>query len=290
MNKALLILGPTGIGKSSLAIKLAKIFNGEIISADSVQIFRGLDIGSAKIKKEDMDGVVHHAIDILPANAEFSVFEFVEMTKRLIAEISSRDKLPIIAGGTGLYIKALVEGYDFGGQGKNAEFRAELKQKSNQELMSILQQKDSVRASQIALADTKKIIRAIEIATFGHTATSAPPDIDFKIIALSMDREKLYQKINARVDQMLQEGLIEEVENLKKAGLTRENQSMQAIGYKEVLDFLNGQINKEEMLELIKRHTRNYAKRQLTFLRGMKVKFFDRNDEEKIIKEIGEWI
>ena len=289
MEKAVFILGATGVGKSGFAIKLAKLFNGEIISADSVQIYKQLNIGSAKITTAQMQGIVHHAIDILNPQQEFSVFEFVELTKSLISQINKKGKLPIIVGGTGLYVKALVEGYDFGGSGKNAEFRNQLWQKSQDELYQMLMQQNAQRASEIDKNDKKKLIRALEIQKFGAKPQSHGTDINFLVFALTMPRETLYQKINARVDEMIKQGLITEVEGLKKQGLSVENQSMKAIGYKEVLSYLNGEVNRQEMIDLIKQHTRNYAKRQMTFIRGMKIPLFDVACERQIFDYVRSW-
>lgn len=289
MEKAVFILGATGVGKSGFAIKLAKLFDGEIISADSVQIYKQLNIGSAKITTAQMQGIVHHAIDILSPQQEFSVFEFVELTKSLISQINKKGKLPIIVGGTGLYVKALVEGYDFGGSGKNAEFRNQLWQKSQDELYQMLMQQNAQRASEIDKNDKKKLIRALEIQKFGAKPQSHGTDINFLVFALTMPRETLYQKINARVDEMIKQGLITEVEGLKKQGLSVENQSMKAIGYKEVLSYLNGEINRQEMIDLIKQHTRNYAKRQMTFIRGMKIPLFDVACERQIFDYVRSW-
>lgn len=289
MEKAVFILGATGVGKSGFAIKLAKLFDGEIISADSVQIYKQLNIGSAKITTAQMQGIVHHAIDILNPQQEFSVFEFVELTKSLISQINKKGKLPIIVGGTGLYVKALVEGYDFGGSGKNAEFRNQLWQKSQDELYQMLMQQNAQRASEIDKNDKKKLIRALEIQKFGAKPQSHGTDINFLVFALTMPRETLYQKINARVDEMIKQGLITEVEGLKKQGLSVENQSMKAIGYKEVLSYLNGEINRQEMIDLIKQHTRNYAKRQMTFIRGMNIPLFDVACERQIFDYVRSW-
>lgn len=285
-NRAVIILGPTGVGKSDLAIKIAKAFDGEIISADSVQIYKGLDIGSAKVKPSQMCGIVHHCIDILPPDAEFSVYEYVELTKKLVTEICSRSHLPIIVGGTGLYIKALMEGYDFGGSGRNSDFREKLWQLSGDELMQKLESLNPQRAAEISINDRKKLIRAIEIATFGVPPQKNGSDITFCAFAFTLPREILYERINKRVDLMLEMGLEEEVASLKARGLTKEHQSMKAIGYKEMLDYLDGQITRDEAVELIKQHTRNYAKRQMTFLRGMGIQMFDKSDEQKIMTHV----
>lgn len=298
MNKVIFILGPTAVGKTQTGVNLAKRFNGEIISADSVQIYRGLDIGSAKVTKEEMQGIVHHAIDILEPYEEFSVFEFVEYTKKKIEEISSRGKLPIVVGGTGLYIKALTLGYNFGGAEKDEKLRDELQrladEKGNDFLFEMLKEKDSVLAEKTDKFNTVRLIRAIEIANNKGQKETAAVDIQPLLIGLVRQRDGLYQDINARVDKMLLQGLVKEVEGLKESGLTASNQSMRAIGYKEVLAYLDGEYDYARMVELIKQHSRNYAKRQLTFLRGMEnVNFVDVNENglnEKIIKMVEEFL
>ena len=289
MERALFVLGPTGVGKSGFAIKLAKLFDGEIISADSVQVYKGLNIGSAKITADEMQGVAHHAIDILQPDQEFSVFEFVVLTKKLIAQINQKGKLPIVVGGTGLYVKALLEGYDFGGSGRNSQFREKLWAMDENQLFAMLQKVAPERAAQIEVNDKKKLIRALEIVEFGSQPKSHGTNINFLAFALTMPREGLYEKINARVDEMVEQGLIKEVADLKAQGLTEQNQSMKAIGYKEVLWFLDGKIQKQQMIDLIKQHTRNYAKRQMTYLRGMKIPFFDVSEEQKIIEYVRDW-
>ena len=289
MERALFVLGPTGVGKSGFAIKLAKLFNGEIISADSVQVYKGLNIGSAKITTDEMQGVAHHAIDILQPDQEFSVFEFVVLTKKLLAQINQKGKLPIVVGGTGLYVKALLEGYDFGGSGRNSQFREKLWAMDENQLFAMLQKIAPERAAQIEVNDKKKLIRALEIVEFGSQPKSHGTNINFLAFALTMPREGLYEKINARVDEMVEQGLIKEVADLKAQGLTEQNQSMKAIGYKEVLWFLDGKIQKQQMIDLIKQHTRNYAKRQMTYLRGMKIPFFDVSEEQKIIEYVRDW-
>lgn len=289
MERALFVLGPTGVGKSGFAIKLAKLFDGEIISADSVQVYKGLNIGSAKITTDEMQGVAHHAIDILQPGQEFSVFEFVVLTKKLIAQINQKGKLPIVVGGTGLYVKALLEGYDFGGSGRNSQFREKLWAMDENQLFAMLQKVAPERAAQIEVNDKKKLIRALEIVEFGSQPKSHGTNINFLAFALTMPREGLYEKINARVDEMVEQGLIKEVADLKAQGLTEQNQSMKAIGYKEVLWFLDGKIQKQQMIDLIKQHTRNYAKRQMTFIRGMKIPFFDVSEEQKIIEYVRDW-
>lgn len=289
--KAVFILGPTAVGKTFFSVKLAKDLDGEIISSDSVQIYKGLDIGSAKVTKEEMQGVKHYAIDILEPDEEFSVYDFVEFSKQKIAEISENGKLPIVVGGTGLYVKALTLGYDFGGTKKDENLRENLenlaREKGNDALFEMLKEKNPTMAEKTDKSNTVRLVRALEIALSDKEKGKNESQIDALLIALNRDREKLYADINRRVDVMLENGLVQEVEGLKKRGLTKENQSMKAIGYKEVLAYLDGEYSYERMVELLKQHSRNYAKRQLTFLRGMEnVHFVEVEDREKAYEEI----
>lgn len=299
MTKVVFILGPTGVGKTKMSISLAKKFDGEIISADSVQVFKGLNIGSAKITKNEMQGVKHYAIDILEPDEEFSVFDFVQYTKQKIEEISARGKLPIIVGGTGLYVKALTQGYDFGGTNPDKNLRKKLEkiaqEKGNDYLFELLKEKNPAMAEKTDKHNTVRLIRALEIALGGGEKSKNDVNFEFFLVALTRNREKLYEIINDRVDKMLEDGLIEEVEQLKKRGLSEKNQSMRAIGYKEVLAFLNGEYDRERMVELLKQHSRNFAKRQMTFLRGMNdVHYVDVENfeeaEKKLTKQIGDWL
>lgn len=298
-QKVLFILGATGSGKSDLAVKLAKLFNGEIISADSVQIFKQFNIGSAKVTKDEMQGVVHYGIDLIEPNAEFTVYDYVEYTKKMIDIIAKKDKLPIVVGGTGLYVKSLIEGYNFGDTEKHSDYRVELEKEIEENGLESVYNKllklDEKLAKSIDRHNPVRVIRALEIAKFGSNKTkNNESEYDFKIIATSLDREFLYKKINKRVDQMLESGLIDEV----KAIYNRygENlQPMKAIGYKEVLKYIKGEINLSEMSELIKKNTRNYAKRQLTFLRGLKdVDYIDNSNKEKALtvakEDIEKWL
>lgn len=290
MKKVVIILGPTAVGKTDIGINLAKKFNGEIISADSVQIYKGLDIGSAKITKEEMDGVPHHCIDMLPPQSEFSVYDFVTLTKQKIDEIIAKGKLPFIVGGTGLYVRALLGGYDFGGTGRQEDFRSKLEKEADRDLSALyedLKRKDPERAEKIKPTDRKRIIRGLEIAEFGNAPQTENVEIDPLVINLSMDREKLYERINLRAEIMVKNGLAYEVRELLRQGVTKESQSMKAIGYKEVIDFLNGEYDEKRMLELIQQHSRNYAKRQMTFFRSVKeAKIVDASDKEGAIEDI----
>lgn len=286
MDKAIFILGPTGVGKSDIGIWLALKLKGEIISSDSVQIYKGFDIGSAKITKEEMQGVKHYAIDIVEPNEYFSVYDYVEFTRQKIHEINEKGKVPIVVGGTGLYIKALIEGYNFGGTDKHDDFREKLKIKAenqgSQLLWNELEKKNPQMAEKISPNNTKRLIRALELCQFGSKLTKNKAEIQSLIFALNLDREILYDRINKRVDKMIEQGLFKEVENLLKQGVKVDSQPMRAIGYKEVVDFLNGSASAQTTIDLIKQHSRNYAKRQLTFLRGMEnviyVDALDRKD------------
>lgn len=298
-KKVVFILGPTAVGKTFFGVSLAKKTNGEIISADSVQIYKGLDIGSAKVKKDEMQGVVHHGIDILTPDQEFSVYDFVEYTKEKIDEIIEKGKLPIVVGGTGLYVKALTLGYNFGGVNKDKQKRVQFeilaKEKGNDFLFELLKQNNEKMAEKTDKNNTVRLVRALEIASFKGEKSKQDVDIDSLVIALQKDRQKLYDDINLRVEQMIENGLVEEVKGLKNRGLSIENQSMKAIGYKEVLQFLDSEYDFDRMVELIKQHSRNYAKRQMTFLRGMENLHFvevesRENALEEILNLVGDWL
>jgi len=294
-KKVVFILGPTAVGKTYFSVMLAKAFDGEIISADSVQIYKGLDVGSAKVTKEEMQGIKHYAIDILEPEEEFSVFDFVQYTRKKIDEIVAKGKIPIVVGGTALYVKALTKGYNFGGVSKDEKLRSDLeklaKEKGNEYLFDMLKQKDFALAEKTDKFNSVRLIRALEIAMGDGQKQSEEVDIEPLLIALNKDRTLLYEAINKRVDIMLEKGLIEEVKHLKNRGLSRENGSMKAIGYKEVLAYLDGECSKDEMIDVLKQHSRNYAKRQLTFLRGMeKINFVDVQDLEKAKNQIFELV
>ena len=297
-QKVVFILGPTGVGKTSMSVLLAKEFGGEIISADSVQVFKEFDIGSAKVTKEEMEGITHYGIDLVCPNEEFSASDYVGFTKAKIEDIASRGKLPIVVGGTALYVKSLVEGYNFGGTERHEEFRKDLEREiAENGLDNVFEQLKELNPEMASRIDGKnkvRVIRALEICKFGSgkEKNNLESDFDFKIFALTMPREKLYERINKRVEIMLENGLVEEVGKLyKKYG---ECQPMRAIGYKEVVPYLKDEVSLQEMQALISQHTRNYAKRQLTFLRGMNnVKFVDvlnGNEIDEMKEEIGLWL
>ena len=278
--KVVVITGPTATGKTKLAVALAKEFDGEIVSADSMQLYRRMDIGTAKVTPEEAEGIVHHMIDIAEPNESYSVSRYVEDAAKCVDDILSRGRLPIIAGGTNLYIDSLISGRDFADNEYDNALRQELDREydahGGEKMLETLRGFDPERAAKLHPADRRRIIRAIEVYRLtGKTITQhdletrqRPPRYDAAIIALDFeDRAMLYERIDRRVDLMVEQGLFAEVESLIKSGLSDECTAMQAIGYKEPAAFLRGEITKDEAIELIKRESRRYAKRQLTWLR-----------------------
>ena len=289
----IVILGPTGSGKSKLSISLAKKIGGEIVSCDSMQIYRRMDIGTAKISKKEMENIPHHMIDIVEPNEEFSVGEYVKQAKKIIAEIFERNKVPIVVGGTGLYVKALTQNYDFGNTEKNLEIREKykkiLKEKGNEFLFNILNEKDPEIAKKIHLNDTKKIIRALEkIENKKNLEKDLEiQDWEYLIFGLNLPREELYRRINLRTEKMFEEGLEKEVSNLIESGVSQKAQSMEGIGYKQVIYAKENNLTRKELIGLVQQKTRNYAKRQLTFMRGIEnLIWVDAKDAEKKILEV----
>ena len=283
-KKPLIILtGPTAVGKTALSIKLAKAVNGEIISADSMQVYKGMDIGSAKIMPEEMDGVKHHLIDVLEPSEEFNIVKFQELSKQALKEIYAQGKVPIIAGGTGFYIQSVLYDIEFETNENNREYRTWLeaiatKEGGVQTLYAMLKEKDPKSANIIHENNVKRVIRALEffeetgtpISEHNEEQREKESPYNFCYFVLNDDREKLYSNIDRRVDIMFETGLVEEVKKLHFKGYTKNMVSMQGLGYKEVLDYLNGEISLERAAYLIKRDTRHFAKRQLTWFRREK--------------------
>jgi tRNA dimethylallyltransferase len=298
VEKILIITGATATGKTAFAIECAKLLNGEIISCDSMQIYRNLDIGTAKPTLAEQQSVPHYLINVVDANKEFSVQQFVNLAQEKITDIISRGKLPIIVGGTGLYIRALIYPYSFCSSQKNEQVREKLNDILNKKgatyLYSMLKEVDNDSAIKIHPNDTKKVMRALEIfETTGvpkskQNVGEDSPRYDYEMIALTMPREILYERINNRVDLMFKMGLENEISALLKAGkVSRNSQSMSAIGYKEFFDYFDKKITLDEVKQLIKQHSRNYAKRQETFIRGFKdTHWFD--DKSKALEYIKE--
>lgn len=283
MKKPLIILtGPTAVGKTNASIKLAKAIDGEIISADSMQVYRHMDIGTAKIKPEEMEGVRHYLIDVLEPSEEFHVVKFQEMAKKALEEIYDRNKIPIVVGGTGFYIQALLYDIDFTDNEKEDDYRKSLevlaKEKGNGYLHQMLQGIDPVSAKQIHENNTKRVIRALEfyhqtgekISEHNAKEREKESPYEFCYFVLNDDRTQLYERIEKRIDVMLEDGLIEEVKMLSDMGYHKEMVSMQGIGYKEILKYLDHEYSLEEAIYVLKRDTKHFAKRQLTWFRREK--------------------
>ncbi len=286
-HRLLIIIGPTAVGKSKLAIELAKKLDGEVISADSMQVYFGMDIGTAKPSKEELEDVPHHLINIIPPDKNWSVSDFVSNAKNIIKDIVKRDKLPIVVGGTGLYLNALIAGYSFPVIEANKDIRerleGEAKAFGSVHLYEKLKKADPDAASKIHFNDLKRIIRALEVFEITGKPMSLLQSKDEEnlpyetvIVGLDMERKKLYERIEKRVDQMLKAGLIDEVKKLIGEGYDRNLTSMQAIGYKEVAEHLHGKYTHDELVNILKQNTRNFAKRQMTWFRRFKnVNWFD---------------
>lgn len=305
-KKILVIGGPTAVGKTELSIDLAKRLNGEIISADSMQIYKYMDIGSAKVSKGEMNGVVHHLIDVVDPSINFSVVDYKEQGEKAIKEIISRGKLPIIVGGTGLYINSLTCNMNFTKAEKDEEYRKELDKLANEHgnnyIHEMLKEIDPISYNEIHANNRKRVIRALEVykltgkpfSSYNAGEDFYKSEYDVYYYVLTMDREKLYERINLRVDIMMEKGLLEECIKLKEMGYTSSMQSMQGIGYKEILYYLEGNVKLQEAINMIKQGSRNYAKRQLTwFRRDPRVTFLDKDKLsyveilEKVIGDIG---
>ncbi|HDR7781003.1 MULTISPECIES: tRNA (adenosine(37)-N6)-dimethylallyltransferase MiaA [Bacillus] len=291
-EKVAVIIGPTAVGKTKLSIDLAKALNGEIISGDSMQIYRTMDIGTAKVTEEEMDGMPHYMVDIKNPEESFSVAEFQERVRKHIREITERGKLPIIVGGTGLYIQSVLFDYQFTDDAGDTIYREQMEklalERGVEYVHKKLQEVDPESAERIHANNVRRVIRALEIF---HTTGEKMSDqlekqenellYDVSLIGLTMDREMLYDRINLRVDIMMDQGLLEEVEGLYNRGI-RDCQSIQAIGYKEIYDYFEDRVSLEEAVSQLKTNSRRYAKRQLTWFRNkMDVTWFDVTGGEK---------
>lgn len=280
MKKPLIVLtGPTAVGKTSLSIALAKVVNGEIISADSMQVYQKMDIGSAKIRPEEMDGVKHYLVDVLDPKEDFHIVKFQQMAKTAMEKIYAKGKIPILVGGTGFYIQAVTKDIDFTQARQEDSYRKDLEllaeEKGSEYLHEMLKKVDPKSAEVIHAHNVKRVIRALEFYHQNRTPISAHNEEQkqnespyaLAYFVLNMPRELLYQRIDLRVDQMLEEGLLEEVKALQREGCHRGMVSMQGLGYKEILAYLEGEYPLEEAVRILKRDTRHFAKRQLTWFR-----------------------
>lgn len=279
MKKPLIILtGPTAVGKTALSIALAKAVNGAVISADSMQVYKYMDIGSAKITREEMQGVPHYLIDEFMPQEEFNIVLFQKYAKSYMEEIYEKGQIPILTGGTGFYIQSVVYDIDFSREEADKSYRKELEDLSREKgalcLYEMLKEKDPKAAEEIHPNNVKRVIRALEyyhenggekISEHNKKEREKSSPYNFAYFVLNDEREKLYQAIETRVDDMISRGLIGEVEKLKKMGCKKGMVSMQGLGYKEILSYLNGEISLEEAVYIIKRNTRHFAKRQLTW-------------------------
>lgn len=298
-----ILTGPTAVGKTALSIELAKKINGSIISADSMQVYRHMDIGSAKVMPEEMGGVRHYLIDEFDPDEEFHVVKFVERAKEHLEEIYAEGKIPIIAGGTGFYIQALLYNIDFTEQECDEAYRTGLEQLATEKgagyLHDMLREVDPASADAIHANNIKRVIRALEfyhlsgkrISEHNEKEREKKSPYNFAYFVLTDDRAHLYQNIDKRVDLMIEQGLVGEVQKLKDMGFHRDMVSMQGLGYKEILDYLDGKTTLEEAVYIIKRETRHFAKRQLTwFRRERDVTWFDKQtynyQDEKILNDM----
>lgn len=276
MKKVIVVIGPTSVGKTKMGVALAKKLNGEVISGDSMQVYRQMDIGTAKVTIEEMEGVTHHCIDILDPKDQYSVHDFQQTVRKQITEITNRGHVPIIVGGTGLYIKAALYDYTFSEMENNHdEINKKYRDYTNEQLYDHLKQIDEESAKILHFNNRRRVLRAIEI--YEQTGQKKSEMIneqehiclyDAYFVGLTLPRELLYERINLRVDLMMKNGLQGEMESLIKQGLTRENQSMKAIGYKEWFDYFEGKCDLNEVSENIKKHSRQYAKRQYTWFKN----------------------
>ena len=284
-DRLIVILGPTAVGKTALSIALAKELGTEIISGDSMLVYKGFDIGSAKPSQEEQEGVPHHLIDIREPWENYGVTDFVSEAAHCIREINARGKIPILAGGTGLYVKALLEGYEFNDTDGHEEYRAYLedlgRKKGKEYVHSLLSEVDPQSAERLHVNDFRRVIRALEVQHFGGEQISqrrqagngelSREELCYETIVMGLerDRQELYERINRRVELMFEAGLEDEVRRLLEGGLARDTQAMKGIGYKETASYLSGEMSREEAIELIQKSTRHFAKRQLTWYRKM---------------------
>ena len=300
-GKPLIILaGPTAVGKTALSIRLAKTAGAEIISADSMQVYRHMDIGSAKITKEEMAGVPHYLVDVLEPEEEFNVVRFQQMAKEAADKIWAKGKIPLVVGGTGFYIQALLYDIDFTENDGDESYRRKLEQKASDEqgaceLYEMLKTADPGSAREIHPHNIKRVIRALEfyhqtgrkISEHNETQRRKESPYNYAYFVLTDDRGRLYERIDRRVDLMMEQGLLGEVRRLKERGVRRDSTAMQGLGYKELYAYLDGEYPLDEAVRIIKRDTRHFAKRQLTwFKREKDVIWADRSligqDEDKL--------
>ncbi len=286
-----MIVGPTGVGKTALSLELAKKFEGEIINGDAMQFYKGLDIGTAKIKLQEQESIPHHLLDILEPEEGFSVALYQELVRKKVSEIKSRKKLPIIVGGSGLYLSAVVDDYLFLGDKRDEDIESEYQDLSTEQLAKILIETKPLLAKKCDLSNRRRVLRALSKDETAVQEKLNPYYENAQIIGLDLDRKKLYELLDQRVEEMIQNGLIAEVKSLYDKRIN--SQAMQAIGYKELYRYFDGDMELSEVIDLIKRNTRRYAKRQLTWFKNkMKVNWFKVNHDnfDSTVKEVIEYI
>lgn len=299
MKKVIAVIGPTGVGKTALGVNLAKWLDTEIISGDSIQVYRGLDIGSAKVTPDEMQGIPHHLIDILPLESNYSVYDFQKQGREVMEKLHAKDKIPVIVGGTGLYIKSLL--YDYTFETSSDENEVDYSSYTNEELYARLVEIDAESAYFIHPNNRKRVLRAIKIFdTHGKKKSDIEKEqkhemlYDAFIIGLTCDREIVYDRINRRVDIMVNNGLLDEINTLNKIPNVFDYQGMQGIGYKEFRKYCANEASLEETLEEIKKHSRQFAKRQYTWFNNqMDVHWYDITEEnyfENLKNDLVDWM
>jgi tRNA dimethylallyltransferase len=289
-EKLIVILGPTSVGKTKVSVDIAKKLKSEIISTDSMQIYKKMNIGTAKVTEEEKSGIKHHMIDLIDPGEEFTVYDYQNQSLKIIDRLIKEDKTPILVGGSGLYINSILYDLDFNKVSSNEEIRNKYyeieKTKGKEYLYDLLEKRDPEAAKKIHPNNIKRVVRALEVTEITGEKYSENSNFrkysekyDFIIIGLEMNRKLLYNRINARVDEMIKEGLFDEVKELYQEGYDNTYQSMQAIGYKEVIDYIERKTSKEEAVRLIKRNTRRFAKRQITWFKpDDRIRWFDISD------------
>ncbi len=277
-NKILIICGPTASGKTALAVECAKLLKSEVISADSMNVYKGLDVGTAKPTEEEKQGVVHHLIDVVSPCDAFSVGDYRENALPIIDRLHKEGKIPVVCGGTGFYINSILYDFSYGNSTANLKARQKYfdlaKEHGNEYVFNILLSVDPESAKKLHANDLKRVVRALEIYESGQKKSEIVDDLtpkfDYKAYSIDFPRKTLYDRIDMRVDIMIKDGLIEEVKKLLDNGISLENQCMQGIGYKEIVEYLQGDLTLEQSIDKLKLNTRHYAKRQLTFFKKLK--------------------
>ena len=305
MNKIIALAGPTAVGKTKFAIKLANEFDGEIVSCDSMQLYKYMNIGSAKPTAGEMSQARHHLVDMIDPREDFSAAMYQKLAKQAIADIFSRGKLPVVSGGTGLYLNSLLYDMDFSAPPQNPQYRQELLEIAEKQggnvLHEMLAERDPQAAAAIHPNNSRKVIRALERLKEGEgrlrpfsSIRKETEDYGVLLIALTRNRPELYERINRRVDILVEQGLFEEVEMLMNMGLTIDNISMKGIGYKEIFEFFSGKYSREEAIDTIKKNTRHYAKKQLTWFRRYdKMNWYnisEYDNDDTAAEVISEWV